>query len=256
MRKIVAIGGGTGRKDDVSEPYNEEIIRLSGKKSPNFLFLAHAQPYNLETQEAGFQQMRKIFGGLYGCSCRDLKINELDNAEKVKSLADWADIIYEGGGNTLDMIKIWREKGFDKILEKAWEDGKVMCGLSAGANCWFRECSTDSLQILYGPDAPLVGMEALGFVDGFFVPHCDEPGRYESVKEILKENDIVGISMSNGAALEIVDGKYRLITGDTTETKGFDAYGLKTYWKNGEYVEKSIEKSEKFISFEELLKRD
>lgn len=35
-------------------------------------------------------------------------------------------IIAIGGGNTLDMIKLWRETGFDKILRQAWESGKVM----------------------------------------------------------------------------------------------------------------------------------
>ena len=252
-KKIVAIGGDTGRTDGAKEPYDAEIVRLTGKENPNFLFLAHAQPFSLETQEDWFQYTVKIFGDKHGCNCRDLKINELDNKEKVQELIDWADIIYEAGGNTLDMIKIWKEKGFDKILRKAWEDGKVMCGLSAGANCWFSECSSDSLQILHGPDAPLIGMECLGFVDGFFVPHCDEPGRYESVREILKDKNIVGLSMSNGAALEVIDDKYRVITGDTS-AKGFDAYGLKTYWKNGEYIEEKIEVSKEFKNFDELLK--
>lgn len=35
------------------------------------------------------------------------------------------------------MIKLWKENGFDKVLRNAWENGKVMCGVSAGANCWF-----------------------------------------------------------------------------------------------------------------------
>ena len=252
-KKIVAIGGFTDRKDAVKEPYDTEIVKLSGKENPNLLYIAHAQPFNIEAQEAWFQNGKKTFGDLHGCVCKDLKITELDNKEKVQELVEWADIIYEGGGNTLDMIKIWKEKGFDKILKKAWEDGKVMCGLSAGANCWFEESSTDSLQILYGPDAPLIAMDCLGFVKGFFVPHCDEPGRYDSVKEILKDKKIVGISMSNGAAIEIVDDKYRIITGDTTESRGFEAYGLKTYWKNGEYIEEKLEASEEFKSFYELV---
>ncbi len=62
----------------------------------------------------------------------DLKSDKLNDIEYVKVLIDWADIIYEGGGNTLDMIKMWREIGFDQILRQAWENGKVMCGVSAG----------------------------------------------------------------------------------------------------------------------------
>jgi hypothetical protein len=66
-RKIVAIGGGeNGRmKEKTRLPYetgpmDEEIIRLTNKKHPNFLFLGHAQP--LENQEGYFTAMRDIYG--------------------------------------------------------------------------------------------------------------------------------------------------------------------------------------------------
>ena len=127
--------------------------------------------------------------------------------------------------------------------------------MSAGANCWFKECSSDSLKILYGPDEPLIGMECLGFVDGFFVPHCDEKGRYESVKEILKNKDLTGILLSNCAALEIVDEQYRLITSDASY-HGIEAYGLKTYWEEGEYKEQYIEKSDQFKQFSDLISKN
>ena len=143
------------------------------------------------------------------------------------------------------MIKIWKETGFDSVLKQAWIDGKVMCGVSAGANCWFKECSTDSLKIIYGPDHPTVAMECLGFVDGFFVPHCDEKERMETLKEFLKKSKQIGLSMSNCTALEIVDDQYRLITSDASY-HGIEAYGLKSYWKDGKYIEEKIDDSEEF----------
>lgn len=246
LKKIVAIGGGkNGRlcSDGTYDPYetgpiDQEIIRLTGKEKPHFLFIGHSVP--LENQDSYFNTMRNIYEKMYGCECLDIKSNELMNLGEVQKKIDWADIIYEGGGNTLDMIKLWKETGFDKILRNAWEDGKVMCGVSAGANCWFKECSSDSLQIKYGSDQPLIAVDCLGFIEGFFVPHCDAPGRYESVKKLLKTRDLIGLSMSNCTALEIVDDKYRLITSDASNY-GFEAYGIKTYWKNGEYFEEHIE---------------
>ena len=98
-------------------------------------------------------------------------------------------------------------------------------------------------------------MECLGFVDGFFVPHCDEKGRYESVKEILKNKDLTGILLSNCAALEIVDEQYRLITSDASY-HGIEAYGLKTYWEEGEYKEQYIEKSDQFKQFSDLISKN
>ena len=257
-RKIVAIGGGeNGRKrsDGTRYPYelanqDNEIIRLTGKEHPNFLLIAHAQP--LERQESYFQVMVDIYGEMYGCSCKDLKSNELTNTELVQSLVDWADIIFEGGGNTLDMIKLWEETGFDKTLKQAWVDGKVMCGVSAGANCWFKECSSDSLKIKYGDDQPLIGVECLGFVDGLFVPHCDEKDRLNNVKELLKSSGQIGLSMSNCTALEIIDDEYRLITSDASY-HNIEAFGLKSYWKNGEYIEEYIDTSLDFKPLKDLL---
>ena len=259
-RKIVAIGGGeNGRKrsNGTRHPYelanqDKEIIRLTGKEHPNFLLIAHAQP--LERQESYFQVMVDIYGEMYGCSCKDLKSNQLTDTELVKNLVDWADIIFEGGGNTLDMIKLWKETGFDEILKQVWIDGKVMCGVSAGANCWFKECSSDSLKIKFGDDQPLIGVDCLGFVDGLFVPHCDEKGRRDNVKELLKTSEQVGLSMSNCTALEIIDDEYRLITSDASY-HGIEAYGLKSYWKDGEYIEEYIDTSFDFKPLKDLLKK-
>ncbi len=261
QKKIVAIGGGeNGRvgSDGKRYPYelenqDREIIRLTGKEHPNFLLIAHSQP--LERQEGYFQTMKDIYEKMYECPCRDLKSDKLDDKEYVQSLIDWTDIIYEGGGNTLDMIKLWKDTGFDKILRQAWENGKVMCGVSAGANCWFKECSSDSLKIKYGDDQPLIGMECLGFIDGLFVPHCDAPGRAENVKELLKDSNQIGLSMSNCTALEIIDDQYRLITSDASY-HNIKAYGKKTYWDNGEYLEEFLDTSLEFKPLEDLLSRN
>ena len=99
-------------------------------------------------------------------------------------------------------------------------------------------------------------MNCLGFIDGLFVPHCDEPGRRESVKDdLLKNSKEVGLSMSNCTALEIIDDKYRLITSDASH-HGIKAYGLKSYWKNGEYIEEKIDDSKEFKPLKELIEKD
>ena len=54
------------------------------------------------------------------------------------------DVIYVGGGNTANLLAVWRAHGLDRILRRAWQEGVVLCGLSAGMNCWFNESVTDS----------------------------------------------------------------------------------------------------------------
>ncbi len=78
------------------------------------------------------------------------------------------DAIYVGGGNTANMLAIWRLHGVDRILRDAWEAGILLMGSSAGGNCWFEASSTDS----FGPQ--LSGLDdGLGFLPGSFCPHYD-----------------------------------------------------------------------------------
>ena len=113
-KKIVAIGGGeNGRylgngkyREYETEPMDKEIIRLTGKENPNYLFMVHAQPFNNTIEEGYFETMKKIYGDMFGCNCMYLKSTELDDMEVVKEKIAWADIIYEGGGDTLEMINL------------------------------------------------------------------------------------------------------------------------------------------------------
>ena len=38
------------------------------------------------------------------------------------------DVVFVGGGNTANMLAIWRVHGFDRILREAWEQGVVLAG--------------------------------------------------------------------------------------------------------------------------------
>lgn len=257
-RKIVAIGGGeNGRPlEDGSfalyetKPMDKEIIRLTGKEKPNFLFIVHSQASSLEIQESYYQTMKKIYGDKFNCNCQDLKSNELEDVEKVKEKIEWADIIYEGGGDTLEMMNLWQNTGFDKILYEAWNEGKVICGISAGAVCWFKSCNSDAMGDKFE------SIDCLNWLNAHLTPHCDEPGRYESTKEQLKENGLVGIMLSNCAAIEIIDDHYRIIVSDS---KGHDienAYALKAYWINGEYKEEKILISNEYQKINKLLNEE
>ena len=90
------------------------------------------------------------------------------------------DIIYVAGGNTANMLAIWRLHGVDKALRAAWEAGVILAGWSAGANCWFDGSVTDSFGLNL---APL--KDGLKFLQGSFCPHYDSESlrrpRYEEL---------------------------------------------------------------------------
>ncbi|PYY11819.1 MAG: hypothetical protein DMG69_03045 [Acidobacteria bacterium] len=50
-----------------------------------------------------------------------------------------------GGGNTLQMMRVWRRLGVDKSLKSAYENGTLLSGISAGSICWFDSGHSDSM---------------------------------------------------------------------------------------------------------------
>jgi hypothetical protein len=59
-RRKWKIKTGRCKKTYETGPIDQEIIRLTGKEHPNFLFLVHAQP--IENQDGYFIAMRDIYG--------------------------------------------------------------------------------------------------------------------------------------------------------------------------------------------------
>jgi peptidase E len=85
-----------------------------------------------------------------------------DSFEKVLTSMD---AILVGGGNTLNMLAIWKAQGIDTALRTAWENGVVLGGGSAGSLCWFEHGTTDSRPL------ELTTVHGLGFIRGSHCPH-------------------------------------------------------------------------------------
>lgn len=262
-RKIVAIGGGENgrikangtRYPYETEPMDKEIIKLTKKSRPHFLFIGHSQSPSGEQRY--FETMQNIYQDIFGCECKNLLAKDLYDTNLINNLIKWSDIIYEGGGDTDNMIKLWRSTGFDKILYQAWCNGKVMCGVSAGAMCWFSYGVSDSLKIqLNDSNAPFIDVECLGFINALYTPHCDEQGRLENVKALQKNHyELSALSVSNCAALEIVDNQYKIIINENTN-RNIKPYVKKSFWKDDKYIIKTINNTENYKSLDTLLKLD
>jgi peptidase E len=128
--------------------------------------------------------------------------------ERLRDFALAQDVIVVSGGNTANMLAIWRVHGFDEILREAWEDGIVLCGMSAGMICWFEAGVTDS----FGPQ--LEGMrDGLGFLGGSACPHYDGEERRRPVyTRIVRDgfpagyaaDDDVGLHFAGTELVEVV----------------------------------------------------
>lgn len=259
-KKIVAIGGGeNGRISSNGEqkPYetleiDQEIVRLSEKENPKLLFLAHSQiPFGEEAEERYYNVVKKIYEKL-GCEVKWLKVSDLEKGlEKAKIYVEWADIIYEGGGATDYMIEFWKETGFNEVLKDAWESGKVMCGVSAGAICWFNSGFTDSPEYV---DKEFNKIDALNFIDAYLTPHIQIEGKLDRVRTSLKYFNKVGVSLSNCCAIEIIDEEFKIIKSKPAD-ESFEPYALKSYWDKDEMFEEELTNTEIFENLDDLLNK-
>jgi peptidase E len=115
------------------------------------------------------------------------------------------DLILVGGGNTANMLAIWRVHGFDQVLREAWESGIVLAGWSAGMICWFEAGVTDS----FGPQ--LEGMrDGVGLLPGSACPHYDgEELRGPKYTELVRDGFPAGYAADDAAALHFVGQELR-----------------------------------------------
>jgi peptidase E len=114
-----------------------------------------------------------FYDSFRGRSCEPTHLELFGVPEDAAAHIAAQDVIYVAGGNTANMLSIWRVHGIDAALREVWERGGVLGGWSAGANCWFEDSVTDS----FGAELRQLG-GGLGFLPGSFCPHYDgEPER-------------------------------------------------------------------------------
>ncbi len=127
--------------------------------------------------------------------CSRLLFNPWPPSE-LRAFALSQDVLLVPGGNTANMLAIWRIHGFDRIVREAWEQGVVLYGWSAGMISWFEQGVTDS----FGPQ--LEGMDCLGFLPGSACPHYDGEGlRRPRYRELVDDGFRPGWAADDGVAL-------------------------------------------------------
>ncbi|HEY8819102.1 MAG TPA: peptidase E [Candidatus Limnocylindrales bacterium] len=194
-RLIVAMGGGGFSMEPDNPLLDDHTLDLArtarGRERPRVCFLATASgdtPGYIADFYAALARRSEA-------SHLSLFVRTVDDIER--HLVD-QDVIYVGGGNTENMLAVWRVHGVDRALRAAWESGVVLAGLSAGSLCWFESGTTDS----YGAGlAPL--SSGLGFLPGSHAPHYDgESTRRPHYQKLIAEGVLpAGYAADDGVAL-------------------------------------------------------
>lgn len=196
---IVGISGGNL---DSTDSLNKYALSLTGKKHPHVLFIPTAS-YDADEYIKNIENYyRKL-----QCSVSVLCITKKNYSEQeIETMFKKADIIYVGGGDTEEMLKIWRKRGVDRAIQKAYEEGKIMTGISAGTIIWFKYGFSDSDFFKNPNDWDYKFVKGMGNIPFAVCPHYDEDGRNQ-FDQRLKEMEIDGIALENNSAIVISDGK-------------------------------------------------
>lgn len=210
MKTIFAMGGGGFSMEPENPLLDEFVLSLSEKEKARICFLGtasgDAQGY-IDRFYEGFKKHR--------CTPSHLSLFKPFTSD-VKNFLLKQDIIYVGGGNTRNLLALWREWELDEILKEAYQNGTILSGISAGSICWFEQGVTDSSGV--GLDK----LECLGFLEGSNCPHYDgESNRRPRYRELLNSGMGPGLAADDGVGLLFRDGKFVEAVSSHPEKKAF-----------------------------------
>ncbi len=230
--RIVALGGGGFSMELDNSLLDDFILSLAPSQPARICFVPTAS----SDSAAYLLKFYRAFSGR--AIATDLTLSDQAavarrpaHSSEIQSHIASQDIIYVGGGNTANLLAIWRAHSVDQVLRDAWVQGKILCGISAGMICWFHDGLTDS----FGGLDPLG--DGLGFLDGSACPHYDgEKGRPDAYRKAIKDGMQPGYAADDGAALHFHGAELVEVV---TSRKKAAAYRLELV--NGEVIETPLE---------------
>lgn len=197
MGKIVAISGGDLESTD---SLNRFAIELTEKENPTVLFIPTASH-----DANGYIENISNYYRKYNCKVDSLCLYTNNYSSKeIENKFQNADLIYVGGGDTENMIKKWKEFFIDDFILRAYENGKVISGISAGAIFWFKYGHSDSEYFTNPDNWRYKFVEGLGVFNAVFCPHYNEEGR-NSFDNMLRDIKEVGFALENDTAFVALD---------------------------------------------------
>lgn len=210
MKQIIALGGGGFSMEPDNPLLDTYILAQAKKETPKICFLptASGDAENYISQFYSFFQAHR-------CEPSHLSLFRPATTDLEAYIVE-KDIIYVGGGNTRNLLALWREWGVDTILKKALEQGVILAGISAGSICWFEEGVTD-----FGDTfEPITG---LGFLKGSNCPHYDGEAEIRPVYHQLIAANMIqgGVATDDGVGGHYIDGEIHNIVSSRPQAKAY-----------------------------------
>jgi peptidase E len=206
-RRIVACGG----EQLLYPALTRYVLDLVGKARPKILFVPTASG-----DEAAY--LLTFYQAMAGVACQPAHLALFDRTvDDIDGFVRSQDVVMVGGGNTANMLAIWRVHGVENAIRNAYREGTILTGWSAGCICWFEAGITDSFTTELGPLR-----DGLGLLPGSACPHYDSQERRRPVyaREIAAGLP-PGIALDDGVAARYDDEGLVEIVSGTPEGRAF-----------------------------------
>lgn len=214
---IVAMGGGGFLMDGANTLLDDFILSLCPHRPARVCFIPTASaesPYYLVKFYRAFAQ-KALATDLTLFDPSALPRQPARSAD-LEAFIGAQDILYVGGGNTANLLAMWRAHGVDRALRQAWERGAILCGVSAGMLCWFQGGVTDS----FGELAAI--HDGLGLLDATACPHYDgELERRPTYHRLVAAGMRSGYAADDGAALHFHGTELREAVASRPEARAY-----------------------------------
>jgi dipeptidase E len=203
-RHVFALGGGGFSMAEQITPLERYLLGLSFRQDrPKICFIPTASGDSDSYQLKFYRAFSKV-------NCEMSHLSLFSPPEDLEQLILDQNIVYVGGGNTYNLLTLWRSWGFDKLLIKAYHQGTILAGVSAGSLCWFDEGLSDSFGKKLKPLTP-----CLGIINHSNCPHySDETPRREGYLTAIREGQIKGgFACKDNTALHFVNEQFKCAVG-------------------------------------------
>jgi dipeptidase E len=195
-----------GIQPEIRDVFLDCLNKTPNKNKVSFITTA---AYGENVNPAWLDIDRKL---LEDCGIEDIEEFDLKNKtqKEIGSKLSDKDIIFVNGGNTFYLLYWVKKSGFNQLLPKLLDEGKLYVGVSAGS---YIACPTIEAATWKHGDKNKIGLEdltGLNLVPFLITPHFEE--KYRTIIETsAKTTKYPIVALYNTQAVLVEDSLYRVV---------------------------------------------
>lgn len=198
-KALMCIGGGDEEYSDGAKKLHRHAVDMAEKPGEALIIPTPCAIHSFSMQVAWF---RWLYGEKFGFRVKTINLEDHSTVQKdIRSKIQQASIIYIPGGNTQDMLALWKQKKVIAPLQAAFQNNAhtVFVGSSAGAIYPFSHGVTSST--VTRDDCGYGLIRGIGWLKGTVCPHYSSRKYSFRTHMQAKREGAAGVGIDDHCAL-------------------------------------------------------